>query len=179
MEVGNAVAALWANVVHEWSKSGEKAGKNKGKAFSEVDIFLSGYPEVLSAHSFSRWSSQRHLTLNPMWLMELRSTLQDHLPEASAWTCLLVQYYIVLLSLSARERTNGAGLEDELSGGGEFPVVSPVLGKDVSWRRSPAKGTEKSVCAVWPSAMRGRSGSLPSFRDSDSTWHKCFQETKT
>lgn len=40
LEVGNAVAALWENVVHEWSKSGEKAGKNKGKAFLEEDMFI-------------------------------------------------------------------------------------------------------------------------------------------
>lgn len=30
-------------MVHEWSKSGQKAGKNKGKAFSEGDVLISGY----------------------------------------------------------------------------------------------------------------------------------------
>lgn len=153
--------------------SGEKAGKNKGKAFSEGDMLISGYPEVLSAHSFGRWSSQRHLTLNPMWLTELQSTLQDHLPEASAWTCLLVQHYTFLLSLSAGEDdkwSRGRGCTLWRRG---IPSCVLSAGKG-GWLQS-CQGDWKRCLQCSTSALRG---SLQCFRDSNSAWPKCFWETK-
>lgn len=83
-----------------------------------------------------------------MWLMELQGTLQDHLPEASGWTCLLVQHYTFLSSLpSAREEDKWSRVRGWTFWRRGIPCCVPCDGKEVDC--SPAKVAEKDLCGVW------------------------------
>lgn len=91
-----------------------------------------------------RWTQYDSQTCIQNYRALCKTTYLKWVPEPACWFNITPSSWAFLLG----KRTNGAGWEGTLSGGEEFPVVSPVLGEEVDC--SPAKVSEKDVRGVWP-----------------------------